>query len=80
MKIAIKVKPGSKEQKISKQTDMFGNELYEIKLKSLPKDGEANKELIDLLAKEFKTAKSNIQIKSGLSSRSKVVFIKSNPE
>lgn len=77
MKITIKVKPGSKEQKISRITDMFGNEIYEVKLKSLPKDGEANRELLDVLAKEFKTSKSKIEIKSGLTSRNKIVFIKS---
>ncbi len=55
---------------------MFGNETYEVKIRAIPKDGEANKELIESLAKHFKTAKKNINIKSGFTSRNKIVFIK----
>jgi uncharacterized protein (TIGR00251 family) len=44
-------------------------------LKSPPVDGKANKELIMLVAKHFKRAKSEISIKSGASSRTKLVQI-----
>lgn len=77
MRISVKIKPGSKNQKINVVKDMFDNEIYEVSVKALPKDGEANKELIELLSEHFKTAKRNIEIKSGFTSRNKILSIKS---
>jgi len=71
MKIQVKVKPNSKEQKIERESD--GS--LTIKLKSPPVDGKANRELIEILAKNFQVSKSQITIKSGLSSRTKLVII-----
>jgi len=67
----IKVKPNSKQQKI--QTTEEGSLL--ICLKSPPTDGKANRELIKLLAKEFKVPQSNVRIKLGQSSKQKLVEI-----
>lgn len=71
MKIQIKVKPNSKQQKIEKSAD--GSWI--VRLKSPPIDGKANKELIELLAKQFKVAKSKVIIKAGVSSKNKLVEI-----
>ena len=71
MKIQVKVKPNSKQQKIEKSAD--GSLI--VRLKSPPIDGKANQELIELLAKQFKVSKSEIIIKSGLSSKNKLVEI-----
>jgi uncharacterized protein (TIGR00251 family) len=67
----IKVKPNSKQQIIQEALD--GS--LTVHLKSLPVDGKANKELIEILAKRFDVSKSQIRIKSGLSSRNKLVEI-----
>lgn len=67
----VKVKPNSKKQAIAQESD--GSLI--VQLKSPPVDGKANKELITLLAKEFDVPKSSISIKSGLSSRNKLVEI-----
>ncbi len=76
MKIfAVKVKPNSKQQSIEEQPD--GS--LKVHLKSPPLDGKANQELIVLLAKKFKVPKSVIAIKSGLSSRNKLVEIAIEP-
>ncbi len=71
MKKSVKVKPNSKKQSIIEEVD--GS--LTVHLKSLPVDGKANKELIELLAKKFDVPKSNIIIQSGLSGRNKVVDI-----
>jgi len=71
MKISIKVKPNSRKQKIEELTD--GSLI--ICLKSPPIDGQANQELIEMLAKKFQVTKSQITIKSGLSSKNKLVEI-----
>ncbi|MDB9446253.1 DUF167 domain-containing protein [Anabaenopsis tanganyikae CS-531] len=71
MQRRVKVKPNCKEQKIEEQSD--GS--LTVKLKSPPVDGKANEELIKLLAEKFKVSKSRISIKSGLSSRQKLIEI-----
>ncbi len=71
MQKKVKVKPNSKQQKIEEQAD--GS--LTVYLKSPPVDGKANEELIKLLAKKFDVAKSDIRIKSGLSSRQKLIEI-----
>ncbi len=71
MQKKVKVKPNSKQQKIQEQLD--GS--LTVHLKSPPVDGKANEELIKLLAEKFDVPKSDIRIKSGLSSRQKLVEI-----
>ena len=71
MKKQVKVKPNSKQQKIEEAAD--GS--LTIHLKSPPVDGKANEELIKLLAERFNVPKSSISIKSGLSSKTKLVEI-----
>lgn len=75
MKIKAKVKPNSKESKINIKEDMFGNKVYEIRVKSPPKEGKANKEMLEILSNYFDVPKSHIKIKSGLTSRNKVIII-----
>ncbi len=74
MQKQVKVKPNSKKQAIEDAAD--GS--LTVHLKSPPVDGKANKELIELLAKKFDVVKSQIRIKSGLSSRTKLVEIDTN--
>ncbi|MBD2294221.1 DUF167 domain-containing protein [Anabaena sphaerica FACHB-251] len=71
MQKKVKVKPNSKQQKIAEQED--GS--LTVNLKSPPVDGKANEELIKLLAEKFNVPKSSIRIKSGLSSRQKLIEI-----
>lgn len=71
MQITVKVKPNSKEQKIIEEND--GS--LTIRLKSPPVDGKANEELIKILSKKYSVPKSYIRIKSGASSRQKLIEI-----
>jgi uncharacterized protein (TIGR00251 family) len=71
MQKKVKVKPNSKQQKIEEQPD--GS--LTVHLKSPPVDGKANEELIKLLSEKFDVPKCHITIKSGLSSRQKLVEI-----
>lgn len=74
MKKQVKVKPNSKQQNIQEAAD--GSLI--VHLKSPPVDGKANEELIKLLAEKFQVSKSQITIKSGLSSRRKLIEIDAN--
>ncbi len=71
MQKIIKVKPNSKEQQIIEEED--GS--LTIRLKSPPVDGKANQELIKVLSKKYNVPKSYIRIKSGASSRQKLIEI-----
>jgi len=79
MRISIRVKPKSRTQDVippSPQLLPDSKEPYVIKLKSAPKKGAANKELIELLAEHFRVTKKQIQIVSGVTSRNKIVEIR----
>ena len=69
--IQVKVKPNSRASLLEQQED--GTWLAQ--LKSPPVDGKANEELIALVAKHFKCHKSDVSIKTGGSSRIKLVQI-----
>jgi len=71
MKLAVKVKPNSKTQTIETAADG----TWVVRLKSPPVDGKANAELIEVLAKHYGVSKSQVQILSGLSSKTKRVQI-----
>jgi len=65
--IKVKVKPSSGRQSIEKK-----GETYLINVKSHPENNKANIEVIKLLEKYFK---KSVKIKSGLTSRNKIVEI-----
>jgi len=69
--IQVKVKPNSRVSALEEMAD--GTWLAQIK--SPPVDGKANEELIALVAKQFGCRKSEVSIKSGASSRTKLVKI-----
>jgi len=69
--IQIKVKPNSRASLLEQKDD--GTWLAQIK--SPPVDGKANEELIALVAKHFKCRKSDVSIKTGGSSRVKLIQI-----
>jgi uncharacterized protein len=70
--IQVKVKPRARISSFE-EADVDG--IWLARLKSPPADGKANKELIALIAQHFACPKSDICIKSGTSSRTKMVQI-----
>jgi len=70
--IQVKVKPNSRASLLEQAAD--GTWLAQIK--SPPVDGKANEELLALVAKHFGCRKSDVSIKSGESSRTKLIQIK----
>ncbi|KKP41998.1 MAG: hypothetical protein UR46_C0006G0009 [Parcubacteria group bacterium GW2011_GWA1_33_6] len=71
MKIIIKAKPGSKEDKIEK----IDESNYIVYVKALPVDGKANAAIVKLLADYFDISQSLVEIISGHMARVKVVEI-----
>ena len=72
--IQIKVKPNSRASRLERNEDG----TWVAQLKSPPVDGKANDELISLVARHFKRPKSEVSIKSGASTRLKLVQIREN--
>ncbi|MBQ3306133.1 DUF167 domain-containing protein [Candidatus Saccharibacteria bacterium] len=71
MKYTVQVKPGSKNEGVEL---LEGGSLV-VRTHARAHDGEANTAVIKLLAKHFKTAKSNLKIVAGEKSRRKVVDV-----
>jgi uncharacterized protein (TIGR00251 family) len=69
--LRVKVKPNARESSLVQESD--GTWL--ARLKSPPVDGKANQELIELVAERFQCRKSEVLIKSGASSRMKVLTV-----
>ncbi len=67
--INIKVEPRSSKSGIA---GTYGDGL-KVKLTSPPVEGRANKELIEVLAKEFGIKKKDVEIISGKKSKNKIV-------
>ena len=69
MILIVKVKPGSRETKLRK--DSAGNWI--LKLTAPPVDGKANKSVIEFFADKFSLPKSSVEIISGGSNRIKKI-------
>ncbi|MBQ6396159.1 DUF167 domain-containing protein [Candidatus Saccharibacteria bacterium] len=70
MLISLLVKPGSKQ---SPRLERLEDGSYVAFLRERPHDGEANAALLKLLSKHFSVPKTSIKIKSGTSSRKKLI-------
>lgn len=81
MKILVKAKPFSKEEKVEKIPqegfDFLDDkmDMYKVWIKEVPEDGKANEAVIKALAKYFDTAKSNIELIKGSTSSEKIFNI-----
>lgn len=71
MKIQVRVKPNSKIEEVSPEGDNFV-----VKVKEPPKEGKANRAVIELLAKHFGVPQSQVRILSGFKSKSKVIEVR----
>ena len=70
--IQVKVKPNARASSLE---EVVGGGLWQAHLKSPPVAGKANEELVTLVATHFGCRKSAVSIKSGASSRLKLVQI-----
>lgn len=70
MRYSITVKPGSKVEKITEE-----NGEIIVRTHAKAHDGEANKAVIEALAKHFGVAKTSIKIVSGEKSKHKIIEI-----
>ena len=67
----VKVHPQSRKQEIYE----LGENSYRVHVKSAPVKGEANQEVLKLIAKFFNVPLSSVKISHGFKSRNKLVTI-----
>jgi uncharacterized protein (TIGR00251 family) len=67
----VKVHPRSRKQEIFE----LGENSYKIHVKSAPAKGEANQEVLRLIAKFFSVPVSSVKIIRGFKSRDKLITI-----
>ena len=70
MKIQVKVKPNSRTEEVSQE-----NNFFLVKVKEPPREGKANKAVIQLLANHFGVARNKVRILSGFKSSVKLVEV-----
>jgi uncharacterized protein (TIGR00251 family) len=70
MKIYVKVKPNSRTEEVSRESDSFV-----VKVKEPPREGKANQAVIKLLAEYFGVSGSRVRILSGFKSKNKVIEV-----
>lgn len=71
MKIFLKVKPNSKEDKVEK----ISENKFIVQVKAPPKEGKANEAVIKLLSGYLDVPRSRISIIQGQHSRNKIASI-----
>ena len=71
MRHTVIVKTRAKKRSVEELPD----KSLKVSVVSPPIEGKANQEIIELLAEHFSTAKSNIRIKTGTTSKKKIVEI-----
>jgi len=71
MKLFIKAKPSSREEKIEKIDDIN----FVVSVKEPPIKGKANEAIRNALAVYFKIASSRVKIVAGSTSRNKIIEI-----
>jgi hypothetical protein len=69
--LQVKVKPSSRVSALEESSPG----VWTARVKSPPIEGKANEELVTLIAKHFRCAKSAVSIKSGASGRMKLIRI-----
>lgn len=70
MKIRVRVSPNSRTDEIGGEGDTLV-----VRVKEPPKEGRANRAVMELLAKHFNVSVSQVRIQSGVKSRNKVFEI-----
>ena len=71
MRIRVRVKPGAREDRVSREPD--GSLLVSVTARA--QEGKANEAVVKAVAKVMRVPKSSVRIVSGLSSRTKMLEV-----
>lgn len=71
MRIRVRVKPGARQERVSREPD--GSLLVLVKARA--QEGKANEAVVKAVAKFLRVPRSSVRIVSGLSSRTKTLEV-----
>jgi uncharacterized protein (TIGR00251 family) len=71
MLITVKITPNSNEDKVIVVDDKH----LKVRVRAAPEDGKANSALIEVLAKHYGVQKRCVVIKSGFTSKTKIILV-----
>jgi len=81
LRLSVRAKPGQSRARSFKLADIGdGKRAVEVSVAADAHEGKANKALIERLAEECGVTKKQVTIKSGETSRLKIIEIVGNPE
>ncbi|MBM3331939.1 DUF167 domain-containing protein [candidate division WOR-3 bacterium] len=75
MRLRIRVKPGAREEKVSREPD--GSLLVSVTARA--QEGKANEAVVKAVASFLRIPKSQVRIRSGLASRAKLLEVPDPP-
>ena len=79
--IALRVTPRGGQDRIDGlETLANGRSVVKVRVRAIAEGGEANRAVIELLAKALRVPKSNVRVMSGATSRLKQIAIDGDPK
>lgn len=79
--VAIRVTPrGGQDAVDGVETLANGRSVLKVRVRAIAEGGEANRAVIELLAKALRVPKSNVRVMSGATSRLKQIAIDGDPK
>ncbi len=80
LKLSVRLTPGAKVDRVEGgEVDAAGKSWLRIRVAAPPVDGQANKALVQFLAKRWRLPKSAIAITSGETARNKTLTLQGDP-
>jgi len=81
LRLAVRLTPGARVNRLEGgAVDAAGKRWLRIRVTAPPVDGQANKALVQFLAKRWRLPKSAIAIVSGETARNKVLTLQGDPD
>ena len=81
LRVAVKLTPKASRDRVEGVApEADGSTALKVSVTAVPEDGKANAALIKLLSKEWRVAKSSIDIVHGATDRRKVLHISGDPD
>ena len=81
LRLAIRLTPGARATRLDGgEVDAAGKPWLRVRVAAPPVDGQANKALVQFLAKRWRLPKSAIAIVSGASARNKILSLYGDPD
>ncbi|HSV30274.1 MAG TPA: DUF167 family protein [Candidatus Omnitrophota bacterium] len=81
IRVAVRLTPKASRDRVEGLApEADGGQVLKVSVTAVPEDGKANAALIKLLSKQWRVAKSSIDIVQGATDRRKVLHVSGDPD